>query len=118
MEVVCVWREIVYPSHLISSQICEEFDQKKPEGQDKPQRLGEGLMYTVSEGLIYTVSEGVNVYSREGLIYTVGEGVNVDSREGLAVPNSETLGFHFSIHEDVPQSIHDVLQQKVPHSSH
>ena len=47
---------IVYPCHLISSQICEEFDQKKPEGQDKPQRLGEGLMYTVSEG--------VNVYSK------------------------------------------------------
>ena len=41
---------------LISSQICEEFDQKKPEGQDKPQRLGKGL--------IYTVGEGVNVYSR------------------------------------------------------
>ena len=55
---------IVYPCHLISSQICEEFDQKKPEGQDKPQRLGEGLMYTVSEGLMYTVSEGVNVYSK------------------------------------------------------
>ena len=48
---LCAYGErvhIVYPCHLISSQICEEFDQKKPEGQDKPQRLG----------------EGVNVYSR------------------------------------------------------
>ena len=60
-------------------------------------------MYTVGEGLMYTVSEGVNVYSREGLIYTV---------------DVETLCFHFSIHEDVPQSIHDILQQKVPHPSH
>lgn len=48
----------------------------------------------------------VNVYSREGLMYTID------------VPNSETLCFHFSIHEDVPQSVHDILQQKVPHPTH
>ena len=65
LEIVKVSQgHIVYsPCHLIYSQICEEFDQKKPEGQDKPQRLGEGLMYTVGEGLMYTVG-GVNVYSR------------------------------------------------------
>ena len=63
-------------------------------------------MYTVGEGLMYTVGEGVNVYCREGLIYTID------------VPNSETLYFHSSIHEDVPQSVHDVLQQKVPHPTH
>ena len=67
LEIVKVSQgHIVYsPCHLIYSQICEEFDQKKPEGQDKPQRLGEGLMYTVGEGLMYTVGEG--------LMYIVGE---------------------------------------------
>ena len=46
---------------LISSQICEEFDQKQPAAQDKPQRLGE--WYTVGEGLIYTVSDRWMRYS-------------------------------------------------------